>query len=515
MKKLVVLFLMLIFSTQTAVIAVAASEQSKYPNLELPVSTNMPIESIYYDYIEKLGGLGYVDSMMYGARPYSRLDMARWTLEAKAKSADKKLPEYAYTMLQELEKELAQEIANIENPASKQKIKLHTVSMETAFGDFNENGYSYNKPNTSFWYSFSDNNQGHHYQDGTNVILNAYISGNLGSNAALSVSPNFSWDEEEDFEGVFDEIYVVSEIGIFKIEIGKQALVWGQGVTGNLVLSNNAEPRTMFKVATEEIPQPSGLLSFMGKSRWTGFVARLDGGRADKGVHDYNHPYLVGLRGDFSYDNFTVGLSRVSMLGGDGNAFTLADTGDWLIGKNAYSNDKWNDIAGIDFRYRFPKIQLYGEFYGEDQANYLPSKMAYRGGIYIPAIGSDGSWSLKTEYANTGEAWYGHSTYQTGWTYHEDIMGDVMGCDASKYYLGVSKYLNAQESIGLNGMYIEQGERSGYTPKIAQYWLEYMRKLSANNDLNFMIGVANLRDVGYQNVDDSDVFVKIVWQQRY
>ena len=56
---------------------------SKYPNSKLPMSTNMPVGSVYYDYIEKLDGMGYLKSMLYGARPYSRMDMARWTLEAR------------------------------------------------------------------------------------------------------------------------------------------------------------------------------------------------------------------------------------------------------------------------------------------------------------------------------------------------------------------------------------------------------------------------------------------------
>jgi len=40
-----------------------------YPNTKLPMSTNMPIGSFYYDYLDKLDGMGYLKSMLYGTRP--------------------------------------------------------------------------------------------------------------------------------------------------------------------------------------------------------------------------------------------------------------------------------------------------------------------------------------------------------------------------------------------------------------------------------------------------------------
>ena len=40
------------------------------------VTANVPVDSVYYSYIEKLSGMGYISSMPNGAKPYSRMEMA-------------------------------------------------------------------------------------------------------------------------------------------------------------------------------------------------------------------------------------------------------------------------------------------------------------------------------------------------------------------------------------------------------------------------------------------------------
>ena len=542
------------FSTITEAKAVKSPE---YPNLRLPVSTNMPVGSIYYDYLDKLDGMGYVKSMLYGARPYSRVDMARWTQEARAKTQSKDTPAYIEQMIRDLEKELAPEIAAWDeyeaasgttgNAAGTTgsgtynsglstgsgtsasgttvdrkpggngaPLKFHEFSVSAVYSQNNKDSYNYNGPSTASYEPFSTYNNGHHYGNGGNFTLGTYLSGNLGREVALSLSPRLDYTSNDKFSGSLDEAYLASRIGIFKIEVGKQALDFGQGYTGKLGLSNNGRPLTMFKVATEERPRNHGLLAFLGKTRWTGFIGRLDGERDDNNVHDFNHPYLVGMRSDFIYDNLNIGMERLSLLGGDGNAFKFSDTWDWVRGKNAYSHDKWDDIAGIDLKYRFPGLQIYGELYGEDQANYLPSDVAYRGGHYFPQLTRDGRWDLRLEAAHTNNDWYVHGTYQAGWTYHHDIMGDAMGKGATKYYAGINHYLSAKDTIGLNGQYEQMGEAYGVRPKVGQIWLSYTRRLNGSDRLGAVLGLAALKNINFNSGEDkTDKFVKLTWTRAF
>ena len=514
-------------ATSTTVSGKAAAQpvsfpKDEYPNTKLPMSTNVPVGSLYYDYLEKLDGMGYLHSMLYGTKPYARVDFARWILEAREKAATKKTPAYIETMLTEMEREFKPELEAWSAYAAGRKdqgmrgVKVHSVAAELDYGKFSRNSYPYSGPAFSSWQPFSTGNNGRHYSQNTNFTVSGYASGNLGREVAVSVSPRYGWDEDNHLSGAVDEAYLASRIGIFKIEAGKQALDWGQGYTGKLSFSNNGRPLTMLKVSTEERKPNRGILHFLGTTRLTAFVGQLDGERADNGVHDFNHPYLVGIRHEHIYKNLSIGMARLSLLGGDGNAFKFSDTWDWVRGKNADYDDKWNDQAGVDVKYRFPGLQVYGELYGEDQANYLPSDVAYRGGLYFPQLTKDGSWDLRLEGAHTNNDWYVHGTYQSGWTYHHDIMGDAMGRGATKAYAGINHYLNARDTLGLNAEYVKLGELGSLNPKVLELWLNYGHKLNASDRLTAMVGWASLKDAGYQDGNDvKDKFVKLVWQRSY
>ena len=495
-----------------------AAAVSKYPNSKLPMSTNMPIGSIYYDYLEKLDGMGYLKSMLYGTRPYSRMDMARWTLEAReAMSKKPDATDFVETMVSRLEKALAPEIAQIRGGEgnAKTSFKLHSTSVEVAGTKLkSKDGYGYRNLKNGRWQSFGTNNKGHRYEDGGNMIVGMYASGNLGWDTALSVSGRAAWDKE-DVTASLDEAYLATRVGIWNIEAGKQAIAWGQGVTGNFLFSDNARPRTMLKISNEEQPQSKGFLKFLGKTRFTAFASRLDGDRTENDVHDYEHPYLLGFRGDFIYDNFTIGLARASMLGGKGNAFHGRNLGKWLVGKNADHDDKWNDIAGIDFRWRMPGVTLYGELYGEDQAGYAPSDVAYRGGIYIPRLSYDGTWDLRLEGAHTNRSWYGHGTYQAGWTYRNDIMGDYMGTNANRFYANLNYYASAYDKIGFHGSYWTADQADKTKQKVKNAWLTYDKVLGENDTLNFMAGLSDIRRGGKYGFGAKDKIVRVIWEHQY
>ena len=495
----------------------------KYPNSKLPMSTNMPVGSIYYDYIEKLDGMGYIKSMLYGTRPYSRMDMARWTLEAK--EGLKKHPaaaDYVVNMISRLENALAPEIAQIEafNNGEKPKtqFKVQSTKLELAGADLHSNdGYAYRDLKNARWQSFSENRNGHHYQHGFNANASIYMDGNLGRDLALSVTGRAAWDTKDDLTGSVDEAYLSTRMGIWNFDIGKQAITWGQGVNGGgLLFSNNARPRTMLKVSNELQPKSRGALKFLGQTKFTAFASRLDGdARTEGGVKDYKHPWLLGFRADLVWKNFTLGLARGSMLGGEGNGFRKGDIWKWMYGHNAYHDDKWNDIAGIDFRWRMPGLHIYGEMYGEDQAHGFPSERAFRAGLYIPRLSYDGAWDMRLEGAHTTNAWYSHSAYRAGWTYHNDIMGDYMGKSANRLYGNINYYASATDKIGFHGSYWDAELKDKPNRKVKNAWLTYDKLLGRNDSLSFMAGLSDINRGGKYGISAKDKIVRVMWEHQY
>lgn len=120
----------------------------------------------------------------------------------------------------------------------------------------------------------------------------------------------------------------------------------------------------------------NGFLKFLGKADVNVFYTDMGDDRLikinSKGdtklVDDVS---LIGMRVDVApTDYFTFGLEHLSMV----RKFNK----DWFLGDNAENpeDEGWNDIAGIDAKLKFPGMQVYGSVYGEDQANYMPSKVA-------------------------------------------------------------------------------------------------------------------------------------------
>ena len=72
------------------------------------VSTNVPLTNYTYQYIEKLDGLGYIDSMRIGMKPYTRIQVAKWVVEAE--NSKKNKPAYIDKMIQQLKSEYKAEI---------------------------------------------------------------------------------------------------------------------------------------------------------------------------------------------------------------------------------------------------------------------------------------------------------------------------------------------------------------------------------------------------------------------
>ena len=173
----------------------------KYPNSKLPMSTNMPVGSVYYDHIDKLEGMGLIQSMLYGTRPYSRMDMARWTLEAKeGLKKDPAVADFVVNMVTRLEKALAPEIAQIqafnagEKPGT--QFKVQSTKLELAGADLHSNeGYPCRDLKNTRWQSFSANRNGHRYQHGFNANASVYMDGNLLTLICANGQAAWSWGE--------------------------------------------------------------------------------------------------------------------------------------------------------------------------------------------------------------------------------------------------------------------------------------------------------------------------------
>ena len=192
------------------------------------------------------------------------------------------MPGYLKTYYEEMRADLAEEIAYLQgaNTDYGSNIKLRAVEARLAYGDMRQDSYRYRKGINASWQPLNRNNNGYRYGDGINIIGAAEISGSLNKDLALSLTPRFSYDKDQHGDASIEEGYVKTHLGVWGIELGKQAVQWGKAP---FAMSNNATPQTMLKLnLLEPHTFDNGFLKFLGKANVNVFYSRLEGNRADK-----------------------------------------------------------------------------------------------------------------------------------------------------------------------------------------------------------------------------------------
>ena len=119
------------------------------------VTADVPLDSNYYGYLEKLEGMGYVSGVPAGTKPFSRLDMAKWVLEAETVAKNKPMPKYLQTYYDTMHNDLAEEIAYLQGDNFKSNLKLRGVDVEFSHVSQDSAAYKYSNANASWQLGFA------------------------------------------------------------------------------------------------------------------------------------------------------------------------------------------------------------------------------------------------------------------------------------------------------------------------------------------------------------------------
>jgi hypothetical protein len=479
-------------------------------------SNNVPLDDWSYAALDKLAGFGLIYSDVHGMRPYTRLEVARLVNEALNSKEEKKLelPPIIEQMLKRFEREFREELAVYGRGKETEPAALVLRPVQDAKVAY---VYSDGKPR-----DFLNTNTVTQYpQGGGNIVAyegtpllhnNEGVVYGKGNNVSFQFSSSFQlWDvfsgyvepiaiERENATpgrptggtpstvGSLDnsDLYLLkgyvkfSPFDSLEVEFGRDAMWWGQGYNGTLILTDNAAPLDMLKVSN---PTPSilpGFLGYLGPFRYTLFCAQLETDR------DFPNTKYGGSRVDFKpTPNFEIGMSHTFQFGGTGSL----SSGSFLSYLELVSMKKFggsvnsaeNHEAAFDFRYRMPYLwnaEFYGEWGGEDTGftpnnvrRFFLEDIGYILGLYFPKVTADGLTDLRFEYAdNVNEGpigshvnglWYAHGLYISGMTYNGLILGDPMGPDARDFFVRATRYLTCHIKAGLDFEYSQTGRNVG------------------------------------------------------
>jgi hypothetical protein len=421
-------------------------------------SAAVPLDSWVYPVLDKLAGLGLIDDCLQGSRPYSRSEADRQTAEARRQLTAESAP-VAAELVRRLEGEFSDEIPET-RPEGNGALLGVTPLREARLAWIYREGADAGYPGTdAHQFPLNVNNFGIDYDEHHNgqAILESEVR--LGNFFLVNLRPLFLYREDSGDAVRLLEGKAALGLGPLELSAGRQALWWGQGRRGSLVLTNNARPLDMVRLTNPSPAVLPWIFKYLGPFRFDLFVSRLEDDRV------VPEPYFSGLRINFKPAPwFEFGASRTVFFGGEGRPSVDFDDFLTIIGGENLGGDEdtSNQLAAFDVRIKIPKLwgaELYGEYGGEDQADLLGvipffSKKAMLAGLYLPRIEPSGRLDLRLEYADLnyqdhGPVWYRHSIYQSGYTYEGKIMGHHAGGDSKDVYAELRAFLPADVTLTL------------------------------------------------------------------
>lgn len=456
---------------------------------EEPTRSNMgspyvPLDSWIYPAIERLMGLGLIDSGFLAHRPWTRWECARLLDEAGDKLADSDVE--ANRIYDALRREFESELGSPEGGLQAKLESVYTRVTEISGTPLGRGMESYDFGQTLI------NDYGRPYAEGTNAVSGfsfyatggpwvGYVRGEyqyapdapaltlsertfiptVSSLQSLGTPPATPFGSTSQFQLI--EAYTGLQFSNWLVSFGPQTLWSGPTEGGGMLLSTNSQAIPMFRIARTS-PLRVPLMSRVFGPAWIEFfVGQLGGQNFFRSptagiIGNYqtplqNQPYIHGERISWKpTSNFEFGVTRTVLLGGGDIPMTFGYLGRSLIDKGEHSavngtpNDPGKQASELDWSYRLPLLRRWVSFYGDAFAWDQLSPIAYwdrssiSAGLYFSHLPKLPKLDLRVEgvYSDVpaggaiGSGFYyssGASPYLNGYTNGGNLIGSWIGRD--------------------------------------------------------------------------------------
>ena len=432
-------------------------------------SRYVPIESWVYPALDRLAGLGVINSNIEGLRPWTRVECARLVAEAQG-SVDEDSGDEASRMYAALEREFQPELTGQLGPYM--GIDSTYARITGISGTPLTDGYHFGQTVV--------NDYGRPFQSGVNGIAGFSTSGSAGilgfyvrgEIEHAPSAPGFTQVQQDAIQltdqkppqpafsiPAFNQFrlldtYVSLNLGGWQTSFGKQTL-WLSPTRDPFLQSNNAEPMYMLRVDQTTPSILPFFFKYLGPERteyWvakqTGqhFVNTQDGNIAVSiGRSLTKQPMINGIKFNFKpTPNFEFGVGRTAIFGGPDFPITLHTIKLSLTSSHnaaGRGEDPGDRRSTADFTYRLPGLRnwltLYDDSIVEDEISPVgyPRRSAHNGGLYLSHIPLLSHMDARVEggYDNLpgllqppgGGFFYWNTRYLDGYTNKGNIIGDA------------------------------------------------------------------------------------------
>jgi membrane-associated phospholipid phosphatase len=449
----------------------------KVRNPNYMASPYVPLDSWIYPALERLIGLGYLQSAILGMRPWTRIECARLLDNAEDRFSENGREEgqsgrlYA-ALVTEFTPEMAR-LGGAPNVAAEVE-SVYTRAMEIS-GTPLRDGYHFgqtiiNDYGRPYWQGFNDitgltadaeAGPVSFYFRGEYQHAPAMPSYSLSTLSAIGAADNTpplaNGTTEANQFALLDSMASVN-VDNLQVSFGTQSVWLGPGESGSLLMSNSAAPFPMLKIDDVMPHEVPGLSRILGPVRAEFFVGQLSGQHwefcAVSTCHSYlgypnvvgptisPQPFIHGEKIGFQpTPNFEFGMGITAMFGGPGLPVTF---GNFFRTYYAHSSTTTNNpgkrISSADFAYRVPHLRNWLTFYwdslvvdeispiGSTRANVSP-------GIYLPQLPkipklqfrAEGINESRTSKFGPGFVYYDLRRYRSGYTNDGNLLGSWIG----------------------------------------------------------------------------------------
>jgi len=464
-------------------------------------SPYVSLDSWIYPALERLAAMGYISSEIAAMRPWTRIECARQVSEASDRIGDDQGSGEAARIYAELEHEFSNElnwlgggdngefrVESAYTRATEIVGKPLTDSYhfaQTIYNDFgrpDEQGFN-NVTGLSGWaaegpFAIYVRSEFQHSPAAPALPLAAREAISLADFSHSIVPAPFPVPPDTPTpatgRGRLLDAYVAMNLSDWQLSYGKQSLWWGPDEGGGMMVSDNAEPLTMFRVNRVTPFKLPSILGLLGPMRLEFFIGQYSGyefmftplglvGQYGQSLHP--QPIVHGERFSFKPTrNFEFGMSRTTDYGGPGYPLTwhtflrsVFSTDQTIPGA---ANKPGSRRSGLDFSYRFHNaLTLYADGFTEhDTISPIvgPDVAAWLGGIYIPRLPkvhrmdfrAEGVYTDPPIGGNVGSGFfYYNPTWISGYVNSGHLMGNWVGREGQGVQAWTSYWLSSRNKL--------------------------------------------------------------------
>jgi hypothetical protein len=444
-----------------------AGEASQNP--QRLASPYVPLDSWIYADLERLAALGYIHTEFLSMRPWTRTECARLVEEAGEAIREKETnTAEASRIYDALSREfsLVPATSDPDPPGAEPSRNLQVESIYTRML-----GISGQPLNDSYHFGQTlINDFGRPYAEGFNPVTGfsgwanwerfaLYVRGEYQHSPAAPgysqgvqdliaqldgtpVQPAHPVPEINQFTLL--DTYALTKIANWDFSFGQQSLWWGPNRGGSLLLSDNAEPICMFRVARDIPFTLPWLFGRLGPVKMEAFFGQLAGN------HFPPRPFFHGERISLKpTGNLEFGLSRTAEFGGVGRPLTFGSLfNTYFAPHSSMLYPAWDNPGqrngGFDISYRTPGLRdwlaLYATLMSRDDITplfaFFPVRALMSTGFYVSHFPHLPRLDFRFEGVTTdprngqnktGQWAYWETFYRDDYTNKNNLIGDWIG----------------------------------------------------------------------------------------